>query len=129
MSRLIQASLHKQGGWMPFDRFMALALYAPGLGYYSGGEQQIGRMPQSGSDFVTAPELSPYFGQALAHSVAEALQHTGTHTVFEFGAGNGSLALQLLNALGNHVQHYTIVDGRAHCASVKHKLCRPMPPK
>ena len=49
MSRLIQASLHKQGGWMPFDRFMALALYAPGLGYYSSGQQQIGRMPSAGS--------------------------------------------------------------------------------
>jgi SAM-dependent MidA family methyltransferase len=110
MTRLIQASLHKQGGWMPFDRFMALALYAPGLGYYSGAQQQIGRMPSGGSDFVTAPELSPYFGQALAHSVAEALQHSGTNTIYEFGAGNGSLALQLLNALGAQVQHYTIID-------------------
>jgi SAM-dependent MidA family methyltransferase len=110
MSRLIQASLDKQGGWMPFDRFMALALYAPGLGYYSGGQQQIGRMPQSGSDFVTAPEMSPYFGQALANSIREALQHSHTDTVYEFGAGNGSLALQLLNALGDEVQHYTIID-------------------
>ena len=110
MSRLIQASLHKQGGWMPFDRFMALALYAPGLGYYSAGQQQIGRMPSGGSDFVTAPEISPYFGQALAHSLGEALQHTGTDTIFEFGAGNGSLALQLLNTLGDKVKHYTIVD-------------------
>jgi len=110
MSRLIQASLHKQGGWMPFDRFMSLALYAPGLGYYSGGHQQIGRMPSGGSDFVTAPEISPYFGRALANSVAEALLHTGTDTVYEFGAGNGSLALQLLNTLGDKLQHYTIVD-------------------
>lgn len=108
--RLIQASLVKQGGWMPFDRFMALALYAPGLGYYSAGQQQIGRMPSGGSDFVTAPELSPVFGQALANSVREALQHSGTDTVYEFGAGNGSLALQILNALGDDVQHYTIID-------------------
>jgi SAM-dependent MidA family methyltransferase len=110
MGRLIQASLDKQGGWMPFDRFMALALYAPGLGYYSAGQQQIGRMPHGGSDFVTAPEISPCFGQALAHSIGEALQHSHTDTVYEFGAGNGSLALQLLNALGDAVQHYTIID-------------------
>jgi SAM-dependent MidA family methyltransferase len=110
MRRLIQAGLNKQGGWMPFDRFMALALYAPGLGYYSVGQQQIGLMPSAGSDFVTAPELSPYFGQALANSLAEALIHTGTNTIYEFGAGNGSLALQILNTLGDKVQHYTIVD-------------------
>ena len=110
MQRLIQAHLVKQGGWMPFDRFMALALYAPGLGYYSARQHQIGRMPASGSDFVTAPEISKYFGQTLARSVREALQHTHTHEVFEFGAGNGTLAKQLLDALGNLVQRYTIVD-------------------
>jgi SAM-dependent MidA family methyltransferase len=110
ISRLIQAHLQKQGGWMPFDRFMAMALYAPGLGYYAAGQSQIGRMPQSGSDFVTAPELSPYFGQTLGHSVRQALHHTHTDTVYEFGAGNGSLALQLLNTLGDDVQHYVIID-------------------
>ena len=110
VQRLIKAHLVKQGGWLPFDRFMALALYAPGLGYYSAGQDQIGRMPASGSDFVTAPELSPFFGQTLAQSVGEALRHSGTHTVYEFGAGNGSLALQLLNALGDAVQRYCIVD-------------------
>jgi SAM-dependent MidA family methyltransferase len=46
----------------------------------------------------------------LAHSIGEALQHSHTDTVYEFGAGNGSLALQLLNALGDAVQHYTIID-------------------
>ncbi|MEY4676690.1 MAG: hypothetical protein RLZZ470_1197 [Pseudomonadota bacterium] len=110
LQRLIQTQLVKQGGWLPFDRFMALALYAPGLGYYSGHQHQIGQMPADGSDFVTAPELSPHFGRALAHSVQEALQHSGTHEVFEFGAGNGTLAQQLLSALGDAVQRYTIVD-------------------
>ena len=110
VQRLIQTQLVQQGGWLPFDRFMALALYAPGLGYYSGQQRQIGRMPQDGSDFVTAPEISSHFGQTLARSVGEALQHTHTHEVYEFGAGNGTLALQLLNALGERVQRYTIVD-------------------
>ena len=62
LSERIAAEIHAAGGWLPFDRFMALALYAPGLGYYSGPSQKFGLMPQSGSDFVTAPELSPLFG-------------------------------------------------------------------
>jgi SAM-dependent MidA family methyltransferase len=98
------------GGWLPFDRFMALALYAPGLGYYANSSRKFGRMPQSGSDFVTAPELSPLFGQALAAQVAQALDATGTHEVWEFGAGSGALAAQLLGALGDRVARYTIVD-------------------
>ena len=59
-------------GWIGFDRFMAMALYAPGMGYYSGGLPKLGSTPQGGSDFVTAPELSPWFGRTLARSVAEA---------------------------------------------------------
>ena len=89
---------------------MQLALYAPGMGYYAGALPKFGAMPQSGSDFVTAPELTPLFGQTLAAQVADALAHTGTHEVWEFGAGSGALALQLLDALGDQVQHYTIVD-------------------
>lgn len=98
------------GGWIGFDRFMALALYTPGLGYYANDSAKFGTMPESGSDFVTAPELSPLFGQMLAVQVAEALRVTGTQEVWEFGAGSGALALQLLDALGDQVQRYTIVD-------------------
>ena len=110
MQRLIQMYLDNKGGWLPFDRFMALALYAPTLGYYSASQQQIGRMPSSGSDFVTAPEMSAYFGTSLARSVKEALMQTQLHEVMEFGAGNGTLALQLLSALGEQVTRYTIVE-------------------
>jgi SAM-dependent MidA family methyltransferase len=99
-----------EGGWLPFDRFMALALYAPGLGYYARDDRQFGRMPQSGSDFVTAPELSPFFGRALARQVAQVLEATHTDEVFEFGAGSGALAEQLLQALGDRVRRYAIVD-------------------
>ncbi|OZA95679.1 MAG: hypothetical protein B7X59_11235 [Polaromonas sp. 39-63-203] len=63
-----------------------------------------------GSDFVTAPELSPRFGQALARQVSQALQATHTTEIWEFGAGSGALALQLLEALGPQVGRYTIVD-------------------
>ncbi len=98
---------------MPFDRFMSLALYAPGLGYYSRGDQQFGARPEDGSDFITAPELSPLFGRALARQVAQALAATGTDEVWEFGAGSGILAAQLLATLGElgcPPQRYTIVD-------------------
>jgi SAM-dependent MidA family methyltransferase len=84
------------GGWWPFDRFMAFALYEPGLGYYARGERIFGRFPEAGSDFVTAPEMSPLFGQALAAQVAQALVATGTAEVWEFGAGSGALAAELL---------------------------------
>jgi SAM-dependent MidA family methyltransferase len=110
LSRLIHAAIARDGGWLPFDRFMAMALYAPGLGYYAGHGRKFGRMPQSGSDFVTAPELSPLFGRALARQVAQALQASGTREVWEFGAGSGALAAQLLEALGEQVERYTIVD-------------------
>lgn len=109
---LLQA-IEGAGGWLPFDAFMALALYAPGWGYYTGERRKFGPLPQSGSDFVTAPELSPHFGRALATQVAQALQATGTREVWEFGAGSGALAEQLLSALKNQgvaLDRYVIVD-------------------
>lgn len=106
--------IHQQitaaGGWLGFDRFMELALYTPGLGYYAGGLRKLGRMPEDGSDFVTAPELSPVFGQVLAAQVREALDATGTQEVWEFGAGSGALAEQVLGELGSSLRRYTIVD-------------------
>jgi len=113
LARLIGQTLARAQGWIGFDRFMALALYAPGLGYYANASRKFGQMPASGSDFVTAPELTPLFGQTLAVQVAEALQKTGTDEVWEFGAGSGALALQLLDALatmGVTVTRYRIVD-------------------
>jgi SAM-dependent MidA family methyltransferase len=100
-------------GWLPFDQFMALALYEPGLGYYANQQPKFGSMPQSGSDFVTAPELSPLFGATLAQQVAEALAATGTDEVWEFGAGSGALAQQLLaelKRLGYPLKRYNIMD-------------------
>ena len=106
---LMTQEIQAQGGWLGFDRFMALALYAPGQGYYTGGRAIFGQAA-AGSDFVTAPELSPLFGRALARQVAQALEATGTDEVWEFGAGSGALAKQLLDALGDKVRRYTIVD-------------------
>ncbi len=106
----IAEAIGEAGGWIGFDRFMQLALYEPGLGYYANASPKLGAMPQGGSDFVTAPELSPVFGQVLAAQVAEALERTGTHEVWEFGAGTGALAQQLLDTLGDRLERYTIVD-------------------
>ncbi len=110
LDRVIRQAIGAQGGWLPFDRFMALALYAPGLGYYANGGQVFGTMPGSGSDFVTAPELSPFFGRALAVQAAQALAASGSGRVLEFGAGSGALAESLLDALGDRVTDYAIVD-------------------
>lgn len=108
-SAIVQA-IAAGGGWLPFDRYMSLALYAPDLGYYMRDARQLGPWPAGGSDFVTAPELTPLFAQALAPSVRQALQASGTHTVLEFGAGSGALAAELLDALGPQLQSYCIVE-------------------
>ncbi|MEO8311106.1 MAG: SAM-dependent methyltransferase [Caldimonas sp.] len=110
LARLIGVAIDKGGGWIPFSRFMALALYAPGLGYYASGRTIVGRMPASGSDFVTAPELSPLFGRALARQVAQALDASVSDEVWEFGAGSGALAVELLATLGDRVRRYSIVE-------------------
>ena len=106
----IGAAIDAGGGWLPFSRFMAMALYEPGLGYYASGRTVVGRMPEGGSDFVTAPELSPLFGRALAAQVAEALDRSGSGEVWEFGAGSGALAAELLAALGPRLRRYSIVE-------------------
>ncbi|MGJ7484709.1 class I SAM-dependent methyltransferase [Variovorax sp. LT2P21] len=110
LDRLIGQAIQRAGGWIGFDRFMALALYAPGLGYYANASRKFGHLPSSGSDFVTAPELTPLFGQTLAVQVGEALERSGTDEVWEFGAGSGALALQLLDTLGERIARYRIVD-------------------
>lgn len=110
LNERIHQAIAQAGGWLGFDRFMAMALYEPGWGYYTNSLQKFGTMPSSGSDFVTAPGLSPLFGQTLAVQVKEALQATGTDEVWEFGAGTGDLALQLLDSLGDAVKRYNIID-------------------
>jgi SAM-dependent MidA family methyltransferase len=111
---IIADAIQKAGGWQGFDALMAQALYTPGLGYYANGLSKIGALPGAGpgagSDFVTAPEMTPLFGQALARQVAQALDATDTDEMWEFGAGTGALAHQLLTALGPRVRRYTIVD-------------------
>lgn len=109
----LRAEIAAAGGWLPFERYMERALYAPGLGYYSGGARKFGLFAADGSDFVTAPELSPLFASTLARALAEALAASGTRALMEFGAGTGKLAAGLLlalDALGVAFDSYAIVD-------------------
>ncbi len=87
----IRAELRAHGNWMDFARYMELALYQPGLGYYAAGSAKLG----PGGDFVTAPELGPLFAQTLAAQVAPLLDATGG-ALLELGAGSGALAQALL---------------------------------
>jgi len=108
LARTIAAEIADRDGWMPFSRYMELALYAPGLGYYTAGSRKFGE----GGDFITAPELTPLFAQCLARQLAELLPQTAGHIV-EFGAGSGRLAADLLLALqelGCEPASYSIVD-------------------
>ena len=124
MEAHIRKTLKAAGGWLAFDRFMEMTLYTPQLGYYANDSRKFGTMPagvkDGGGDFVTAPEMSPHFGRALAAQVQEALQHSGTREVWEFGAGSGALAEQLLVALGDGVDRYTIVDLSGSLRALQH---------
>jgi len=97
LTQVIAAEIAARGGWMSFARYMELALYAPGLGYYSGGSHKFGGH-QSGGDFLTAPELTPLYAQALARQVAQILA-ASSPVVMEAGAGSGKLAADMLLAL------------------------------
>jgi SAM-dependent MidA family methyltransferase len=90
----IRAEIERAGGWIDFARYMELALYAPGLGYYMAGSRKLG----ADGDFVTAPELAPLFGQAVAGAAAEALATAGEE-ILEIGAGSGALAAATLEEL------------------------------
>lgn len=113
LSTRIAAEIARNGGWLSFARYMEMALYEPGLGYYSNPGQVFG----AAGDFVTAPELTPLFGATLARQVSPwlkdpALAGSG-QVVLEVGGGSGMLAAQLLNALdnvGHHEVRYLILE-------------------
>jgi SAM-dependent MidA family methyltransferase len=93
LKELIHAELAAAGGWISFEHYMRLVLYAPGRGYYSGGAAKFGEA----GDFVTAPEISSLFGRTLARQAAQVLELADDHAdILEFGAGTGKLALDLL---------------------------------
>jgi SAM-dependent MidA family methyltransferase len=91
----IRAAIAANAGWIPFSRYMDLALNTPGLGYYAAGATKLG----IAGDFVTAPEMTPLFAQALAAQVAAILAATQRREIVELGGGSGRLAADLLAAL------------------------------
>ncbi|MDO9025693.1 MAG: SAM-dependent methyltransferase [Zwartia sp.] len=104
VSAFLHAQIQQADGWLPFSSWMHHVLYAPGLGYYAAGNTKLAEPQRTGSaslsgDFVTAPQLTPLFGQTIAKQVAEILRLTDTLDVLEFGAGSGALAHDMLCAL------------------------------
>jgi SAM-dependent MidA family methyltransferase len=96
-------------GWLSFERFMDMALYAPGLGYYSAGAHKLG----AGGDFTTAPEVSHLFGACVARQCAEILGALDQGCILEIGAGSGRLAADILlrlETLGQLPVRYCILD-------------------
>lgn len=105
----IQQAVQQAGGKISFADFMQLALYAPGLGYYTAGAHKIGKE----GDFVTAPEISNLFSRTLAKQCAEILPQLNQQQILEFGAGTGKMAAAILNelALQNCLPtHYYILE-------------------
>ena len=82
-------------GGLGFDRYMEMALYGPGLGYYTAGRRKFGRE----GDFITAPEISPLFARCIARALQPVLRACDSPVVVEFGAGSGKLACELMRAL------------------------------
>jgi SAM-dependent MidA family methyltransferase len=104
----LREAIAAAGGWLSFEGFMDLALYAPGLGYYSAGSAKLG----SGGDFVTAPEISDLFSRCVARQVAEVLSVTGGE-ILELGAGTGRMAATVLESLaaeGVLPERYSILE-------------------
>jgi SAM-dependent MidA family methyltransferase len=109
LRQAIATDIATAGGWISFERYMELALYAPGLGYYSAGAHKLG----AGGDFTTAPEVSSLFGGCVAKQCAEVLSELGHGSVLEVGAGTGRLAvdvLERLEGLGSLPMHYLILE-------------------
>jgi SAM-dependent MidA family methyltransferase len=120
----IAAQVRAGGGWLSFERFMALALYAPGLGYYSAGSIKIG----AGGDFVTAPQLSDLFSRCVAAQCAEVLTDGGE--ILEFGAGTGRMAAAVLTELaarGCLPQRYAILEVSADLAQRQRRCIGALP--
>ncbi|MDT8383740.1 MAG: SAM-dependent methyltransferase [Gammaproteobacteria bacterium] len=124
---LITDEIAAAGGGISFARYMELALFAPGLGYYSAGASKFGEQ----GDFVTAPEISPLFSRALAQQVAEVLtaleptgKATGSGEVLEVGGGTGCMAADMLaelETLGVLPARYSILELSADLQARQHQ--------
>ncbi len=115
----IHAEIAGAGGWVSFARYLQLALYEPGLGYYSAGARKLG----AAGDFVTAPEVAPVFSRCLASQCGEVLAALGGGDVLELGAGSGAMAAAMLaefERLGTLPGRYCILDVSADLRERQH---------
>ncbi|OGA09287.1 MAG: hypothetical protein A3D95_15200 [Betaproteobacteria bacterium RIFCSPHIGHO2_12_FULL_69_13] len=112
----IGAEIRASAGWIPFARYMELALYEPGLGYYAGGSRKLG----IAGDFVTAPEMGTLFARTLARQLAELL--AAGDAILEFGAGSGALAEALLNALPAPAPYFILEPSAELAARQRERL-------
>ena len=122
-SALIRQEIEAAAGWIPFSRYMELALYAPGLGYYSAGMHKFG----AAGDFVTAPEISALFGRCLARQARQIVELSGGD-MLEIGAGSGRLAFDLLAELeriGQLPRRYFILELSADLRQRQQELLAP----
>jgi len=126
LRKVLAERIEAGGGWIPFDEYLDLLLYAPGLGYYSAGAAKLG----AAGDFTTAPELSGLFGACIARQCAPLLRGGGE--VLELGAGSGALAevlLARLAALGAAPDHYFILETSADLRQRQQQRLGQLPPE
>lgn len=119
--QLIFQTIKNHRGWLSFAEFMQMALYQPGLGYYSNGLSKIGKA----GDFTTAPEISPLFSRALGNHLADVLKQLPHADCLEFGAGNGQMAvaiLQYLQKIDRLPSHYYIIEASAYLREKQRQL-------
>lgn len=109
LTALIAKACEAAGGAITFAEYMRLALYAPGLGYYSGGQQKFGAQ----GDFITAPEVSPLFSKCIARQLVQIFPGLEQPQILEFGAGSGTMAADVLlelERLGTLPEKYMILE-------------------
>jgi SAM-dependent MidA family methyltransferase len=131
LARLIQKEIQAQNGQISFAKYMELALYAPGLGYYAAGKNKLG----SKGDFTTAPEISPFFGATIVQTILPIIEHLQSLNepikILEFGAGTGALAESILTELQSQdiaVDSYSILDLSADLIERQQsRLAQPFP--
>ncbi len=122
----LMSAIATAGGWLSFEDYMDIALYAPGLGYYSAGARKFG----VDGDFTTAPEVSELFGACVANQCAEVLRALGTASILEVGAGSGRLAadvLSRLKALDRLPERYAILEVSADLRARQRELLQSLP--
>lgn len=124
LQTLLAEEIGKHDNWIPFSRFMELVLYAPQYGYYTGGSHKIG----NSGDFITAPTLTPLFARTLARQLQELLPQTAGN-IYEFGAGTGQLAADLLNNLSDGINRYYIIEISPELAARQKDLIHTLVPQ